>query len=110
MKEDPRPTAVLTVNDLTAFGAIRGLHSMGLCVPKDVSLVGLDDVVLSEVLQPPLTTIRIPRRRMAETCLRALNHTKEDVDRRGLRYSVPAELIVRESTARVIRAKPSARR
>jgi DNA-binding LacI/PurR family transcriptional regulator len=100
-----RPTAILTANDLTAFGAIRGLHSMGLRVPQDVSLVGLDDVLLSDVLQPPLTTIRIPRRRMAEACIRALNHTKQDVERRGSRFSVPAQLIVRESTARASKSK-----
>ena len=105
MAERSRPTAILTANDLTAFGAIRGLHSMGLSVPQDVSLVGLDDVLLCDVLQPPLTTIRIPCKRMAEECIRALNHTKENIDRCGSRYSVAAELIVRESTARVTRAR-----
>ncbi len=105
MAQTSRPTAILTANDLTAFGAIRGLHKMGLSVPEDVSLIGLDDVLLSEILQPPLTTIRIPRKRMAQTCLRALNHTKEDVERRGSRYSVPAELVVRESTAPVSRSR-----
>ena len=105
MKEKRRPSAILTANDLTAFGAIRGLHRLALTVPRDVSLVGVDDVLLSDVLQPPLTTIRIPRRRMAEACLRALNHTKEDVERRGSRYSVPVELIVRESTGHLPRAK-----
>ena len=72
-----------------------------MSVPADVSIVGLDDVLLTDVLQPPLTTIRIPRKRMAEACLKALHHTKDDVDRKGARYSVPTELIVRESTARV---------
>jgi DNA-binding LacI/PurR family transcriptional regulator len=100
MQERSKPTAILTANDLTAFGAIRGLHTLGLSVPKDLSVVGLDDVLLADVLQPPLTTIRIPQRRMAEACLKALNYTKEDVDRRGHRFSVPAELIIRESTAR----------
>jgi len=93
-----RPTALLTSNDLTAFGAIRGLHGMGLSVPNDLSLVGLDDVLLADVLQPPLTTIRIPRKRMAQACVRALEHTREDVARVGSRFSVPTELIVREST------------
>lgn len=95
-----RPTAVLTANDLTAFGAIRGLHTLGLSVPRDLSLVGLDDVILSDILQPPLTTIRIPRRRMAEVCIAALNRTKENVERRGTRYPVPTELIIRESTGK----------
>ena len=103
MKNKLKPTAILTANDMTAFGAIRGLHSLGLRVPDDLSVVGLDDVLLSDVLQPPLTTIRIPRQRMAQTCLLALNHTKEDVERQGARFSVPTELVVRESTARVTR-------
>lgn len=90
----------MTANDMTAFGAIRGLHSLGMSVPDDLSVIGLDDVLLADVLQPPLTTIRIPRRLMAETCLLAMNHTKEAVDRRGSRYSVPVELFVRGSTAR----------
>jgi hypothetical protein len=38
---------------------------------------------------------------MAEACLKALNHTKENVERRGAMYTVPAELVVRESTARM---------
>jgi LacI family transcriptional regulator len=104
MQERTRPTAIVTANDMTAFGAVRGLHTLGLSVPKDLSIVGLDDVLLSEVLQPPLTTIRIPRRRMAETCLKALNFIKQDVDQRGHKYSVPAELVVRESTARITKA------
>jgi LacI family transcriptional regulator len=79
-----------------------------LSVPKDVSIVGLDDVLLADVLQPPLTTIRIPRSRMAKACLKALDYTKEDVDRVGLRYSVPAELVVRESTARVSKTQRGA--
>jgi DNA-binding LacI/PurR family transcriptional regulator len=101
MQESSRPTAVLTANDMTAFGAIRGLHTLGLSAPRDLSVIGLDDVLLSDVVQPPLTTIRIPRRRMAEACLKALNFTKEDVERRGHRFSVPAELVIRESTTRV---------
>lgn len=99
LKEKTPPTAVMTANDITAFGAIRGVHSMGLSVPKDLSIIGLDDVLLSNVIQPPLTTIRIPRRRMAEVCVRAMDHTKQDVEQRGSRYSVPAELVIRESTA-----------
>ncbi len=100
-----RPSAVLTVNDLTAFGVIRGLHRMGYVVPRDVSVVGVDDLLLSDVMQPELTTIRVPRQRMAAVCLEALNYTKEDVHRRGARFSVPTELIVRESTVHVARSK-----
>ena len=105
MKERTKPTAVLTANDMTAFGAIRGLHKLGLSVPNDLSIVGLDDVLLSDVIQPSLTTIRIPRRKMAQVCLKALLHTKQDVERRGSRYSVPTTFVVRESTSKLIRSR-----
>ncbi len=95
---DP-PTAVMTANDLTAFGVIRGLHHAGRVVPNDMSVIGLDDVLMSDILQPPLTTIRIDRREMATACLRALEHTKEHLDERGKRHSVGTKLLVRETTA-----------
>ncbi len=100
MQSPSPPTAVITANDLTAFGVIRGLHTLGLSAPHDLSIVGVDDVLLTEVIQPPLTTIRIPRKRLAKACIDALNYTKEDVERVGKQFSVPTELIVRESTAR----------
>ncbi len=110
LKEYPRPTAILTANDLTAFGAIRAFHKAGINVPEEISVIGFDDILLCDVLQPPLTTIRIPRRRMAEACLRALEHIKDNVDRRGSRYKVPSELIVRESTCRPPKRNPKATR
>lgn len=103
-----RPSAILTANDLTAFGVIRGLHHLGCVIPRDVSVVGVDDVLLSNVMQPELTTIRVPRQRMAAACVEALNYTKEDVQRRGIRLSVPTELIVRESTLQVATFKKRA--
>lgn len=110
MKGRSKPTAIITANDMTAFGAVRALHKMGLTVPQDVSLIGLDDVLMAEVLQPALTTIRIPRGRFADECLKALNYTKHDVDRVGKRYSVKPELKIRESVAPLSRrAAKSAR-
>ncbi|WP_446744464.1 LacI family DNA-binding transcriptional regulator [Silvibacterium acidisoli] len=109
MKSRIKPTAILTANDMTAFGAVRGLHRLGLSVPGDVSVIGLDDVLMAEVLQPALTTIRIPRRRLADECLKALNYTKEDVDRKGRCFTVKPELKVRESTGPVGVAKRSKR-
>lgn len=93
------PTAVMTANDLTAFGVIRGLHRAGLIVPDDMSVIGLDDVLMSDILQPPLTTIRISRREMATACLQALEYTKEHLDQRGKRLSVGTALLIRETTS-----------
>ncbi|MDB1125342.1 substrate-binding domain-containing protein [Vibrio algarum] len=60
MKKRPDVTAMFVANDLCAFGAIQALHQMGLEVPKDVSVVGFDDVKMADYYIPRLTTIRQP--------------------------------------------------
>jgi LacI family transcriptional regulator len=53
------PTAIIAANDSVAFGAIRALKEHGLQVPEDMSVIGFDDHVLSEMHHPALTTIRV---------------------------------------------------
>jgi len=57
---DP-PTAVVTVSDATAIGVLHAARSAGLRVPDDLSVVGFDDVLLASVVDPPVTTVAIPR-------------------------------------------------
>lgn len=92
------PTAVLHANDLTAFGAMLGAHRHGLQVPRDISLIGTDDILLSEVMHPPLTTVRIPRKRLAQLCIGALEHMKRQ-EGPGAQFTLRTELVVRETTA-----------
>jgi DNA-binding LacI/PurR family transcriptional regulator len=67
-----RLTAVLTANDLTAIGASRAIHRLGLTVPGDFSVIGFDDIELSDILHPPLTTLRLSRQEFAEIFFEAL--------------------------------------
>jgi LacI family transcriptional regulator len=53
-------TAIVCANDLIAFGAVKALKERGMQVPKDVSVVGFDDIYLSSLFEPSLTTIRQP--------------------------------------------------
>jgi LacI family transcriptional regulator len=101
LKERRRPTAVMTANDLTAFGVLHALHANGVGVPSQISVVGFDGILLGEAIYPPLTTISISPRKMAEACIKALNHSKANVTKRGLLLAVGGSLIVRESTAEV---------
>lgn len=55
------PTAIFCANDESAFGAVHELHRRGRHVPEDVSVVGFDDIYLSEAIFPPLTTVSQPR-------------------------------------------------
>ncbi len=68
----PRPTAVMASNDLTAIGALGAMHDAGLRVPDDISLIGYDDIQLSEYTQPALTTLRLARPEIATAAFRAL--------------------------------------
>lgn len=99
LNEPRRPTAVMTANDLTAFGVLRALHSCGISVPAQMSVVGFDGITLGEAVYPPLTTVAISSRDMAKACITALHHSKATVAGRGLRLNVRGSLIVRESTA-----------
>lgn len=99
------PTAIVTANDLTAFGVVRELHRAGMDVPREMSIVGMDDIAMSDILHPPLTTVRLDRKLIASACLEALEYTKAHLDERGKRFSIPATLIVRETTSPPARRK-----
>jgi LacI family transcriptional regulator len=94
-----RPTAVITANDLTAIGALRALYANGVSVPFRMSVIGFDDIMLSDAMQPALTTIHVPKEEMARSCIRALSHTKANLNRLGLLLSVGTSLVIRDSTA-----------
>jgi alanine racemase len=67
-----RPTAVLAMSDAMAIGALRAIKDLGLDVPGDVSVVGFDDIDLSQHVDPPLTTVHQPIRRKGEEAVRLL--------------------------------------
>jgi DNA-binding LacI/PurR family transcriptional regulator len=90
-------TAVLAFNDKSAVGAIRAIEDQGLQVPRDISVIGVDDLEFSAFLSPRLTTIRQPLVAMgaaaASTLLREIQG--EDVPEETV---LQPQLIVREST------------
>jgi len=94
-------TAVLAFNDISAIGAIRALRENDLNVPRDVSIIGFDDITAAEYHNPALTTIRQPLKKMgnlgAEYLL--LNIQKNPADTLTVEITVEPDLIVRQSTA-----------
>ena len=93
-----RPTAIMAANDLTAIGALRVIRREGLSVPQDFSIVGFDDIELSDVVFPPLTTIRLPRHQLAEMFVNALDLAQEDRHSSGKQFSIKTSLVIRDST------------
>lgn len=91
------PTAVICGSDLFAFGALHEARRLGLRVPEDLSVTGFDDTDLAAVVTPPLTTVRTPRREMAERCAAYLLMRLEGAEEPD-RIELTAELVVRAST------------
>jgi DNA-binding LacI/PurR family transcriptional regulator len=93
------PTAVMSANDLTAIGALRTLRKHNLSVPEDFSIVGFDDIDLSDIIHPPLTTLRLSRRELALAFYEALIRFGKDPHVLGTQRSVSTSLVIRDSTA-----------
>jgi LacI family transcriptional regulator len=94
----PRPTAVVASNDLMAVGALQAAHASRIDVPRDLSLIGFDDIPIASMMHPPLSTIRHPRREVAARAFDALWKT---VQGDGVADDSPLQphLVIRNSTA-----------
>ena len=92
-----RPTAVFAANDIQAIGAISECRDAGLSVPKDISVIGFDDLPVGEFISPKLTTIRVPAQRMGHV---AANYLMEMIRGHSTPASevLPVELVLRETT------------
>lgn len=69
---NPRPTAILCSNDMMAVGVLRVMAERGIRVPRDMSVIGFDDIHLAEFVNPPLTTVRMSRQDLARAAFRGL--------------------------------------
>jgi DNA-binding LacI/PurR family transcriptional regulator len=98
LASDPDVTAVLCGNDDLALGLMRAMHEAGRAIPEQVSVIGFDDIPLSEFLTPALTTVRMDFTELGRASFAKLSSL---VDPRALTAKTPwpePELIVREST------------
>ncbi|MGI8421263.1 MAG: LacI family DNA-binding transcriptional regulator [Gaiellaceae bacterium] len=66
------PTAILSANNLMTIGALRALHAMRVSIPRDLSLIGFDDLELAELLSPPLTVVDRPMEEQGALAMRLL--------------------------------------
>jgi len=94
------PTAVMCSNDMTAIGVLHKLYRAGLRVPDDLSVIGFDDIHITEVTIPPLTTVQMSRFELARAAVTALRTQVEQSDDSAHKrvYNIRTDLIVREST------------
>ena len=93
----PDCTGVFTANDSMAYGALQAIHETGLVVPKDLAVVGFDDLEFSAFTNPPLTTVRQPRYEMGKKSLEILTGILQGKEKSGINLCLPFELIIRNS-------------
>jgi DNA-binding LacI/PurR family transcriptional regulator len=93
-------TGIFCSNDEMAAGALRAAHEAGFEVPRDLSVIGFDDIVLSNYTDPPLTTVGVIKEHMGRRAMARLIELVEGVDRAVKVELAPVKLVVRGSTAR----------
>jgi DNA-binding LacI/PurR family transcriptional regulator len=96
-----QPTAIWAHNDDMAFGAVKQLRFMGLAVPQDVSLVGMDNLPIAEFMDPGLTTVMQPYEHLCSKAVEMLFREieGEHVEKKSL--LLKPKLVVRDSTRKL---------
>lgn len=104
-------TSVVAYNDLCAIGIISALRERGMIVPDDVSVVGVDDIEMSAMLHPALTTVHVPKQDLGRTAVDLLLHALAEPAARARHATLTTQLVVRGTTAapRVPTRSPRAR-
>lgn len=101
-----RPTAVFAGNDVMAIGCLSALNEAGIAVPDEVALSGFDDIPISRYVNPPLTTVRARITELGGLALERLASVIEEPGRITAQHqTLRADLVVRQSTARVMNAQ-----
>lgn len=95
LSRDNPPTAILCAMDSFAIGAMKCIKEMKLSVPDDVSLIGIDDILLARYIEPSLTTIKIDKTEMGVAAMDLLR--RQIAGKPVKSYSIPMQLIVRDS-------------
>ncbi|GAB3597872.1 LacI family DNA-binding transcriptional regulator [Microbacterium tumbae] len=99
---DTRPDAIVCADDLLAIGVLRGCQELGVRVPDEVQVTGIDDIVFSRFVSPRLTTLAQPTAQMAQEVLRLLAQRAVAGRSQGpaTRIALTPRLVERESTRR----------
>ncbi|MDY6308516.1 MAG: LacI family DNA-binding transcriptional regulator [Oribacterium sp.] len=84
-------------NDLIASGALRAFREKGYCIPKDIAIIGFDNLPMSRVLEPPLSTIDVPKHYMGAQAVKRLLERMETPDMPAIKIEIATELVDRYS-------------
>lgn len=94
-----RPTAIFAFNDQLAIGAMQAARALGLRLPEDLSIVGVDDTVEASIVTPALTTVRQPLAEMGRMAVSLLMRLLARENFEALHVELATRLVVRDSTS-----------
>ena len=107
---EPRPTAILAYCDTLAIGAYAAAHQMNLSIPKDLAIIGYDDILFSSYLEVPLTTLSQPAYKMGQAAcniiLEKIKSNEEGVENKNLpkkHLTFQPQLVIRQSCGAYLR-------
>lgn len=95
------PTAVVCGSDTLAVGLALELMSNGYKIPEDISITGFDNISLSKVMRPEITTVDQDKPELARLAVRCLVHEIETGNKQAKKYVVPTKMIYRDSVAKI---------
>lgn len=94
----PHLSAVFTYNDLMGLGAIRACHDMGKRIPDDIAIIGFDDIHLTSISTPTLTSVRVDKYAIGIKTMSCLLDMLANPNQAFPQLELPVELIIRDST------------
>ena len=92
------PTAIFAQNDRMAMGVMHAARDMGINVPTQLAVIGVDDMPLASYFDPPLTTMRQDMPQIGQKATRMLMDILQKKNNAPRQLKLPAQLIVRQST------------
>jgi LacI family transcriptional regulator len=96
---DAHPSAVFAANDAMAIGCMRAIKDAGFDIPRDVAVVGFDDIDMSSLVEPRLSTVRVFKEEMGKVAIQRLVDLVKSDTQTVVTTHVPVALVVRESSA-----------
>jgi len=96
-----RPTAIFSANDINAIYGYKAINEFNLRIPDDISIVGFDDIDLSKMAIPPLTTVRVYKEELGSVAVRQLRQAINEEQTGHTKIIIPVKLIKRSSVKKI---------
>lgn len=101
MSKDNRPTAILACNDWMALGALHACQKLSIKVPQEVSIIGYDNIIISQMSEPKLTTIDQNMYKLGDLAAKILYENIEKQNHTYQKIVLDTKLVIRDSCAEV---------